>query len=67
MSCVVCGQDGIVPGSQTRELRATCAALCASRILRDVLQYVVPVTQSAVSDYRRPDSKVRPALAQLYR
>ncbi|KAL0852359.1 hypothetical protein ABMA28_000560 [Loxostege sticticalis] len=51
-------KDGIVPGSQVRELTSTCAALCASRSLRDVLQYIVPVTQSAVNDYRRPDSKV---------
>lgn len=50
----------MVPPSQIRELTATCAAMCASRSLRDVLQYVVPVTQSYINTHenRRPDSKV---------
>lgn len=53
-------QDGKVLPSHIRELTATCAAMCASRSLRDVLQYVVPLTQSSiiVNEGRRRDSKV---------
>ncbi|XP_063374022.1 E3 ubiquitin-protein ligase MYCBP2 [Cydia amplana] len=53
-------KDGVVPPAQIRELTATCAALCGSRSLRDVLQYIVPVTQSCVSlnEPRRPETKV---------
>ncbi|XP_041987793.1 E3 ubiquitin-protein ligase highwire [Aricia agestis] len=53
-------KDGVVPSSQIRELTSTCAALCISQSLRDVLQYVVPLTQSRTSttEPRRPDSKV---------
>lgn len=54
-------QNGKVPASQIRELTSTSAALCSSRSLRDVLQYIVPITQShLVSEEkkRRPDSKV---------
>ncbi|KAJ8737325.1 hypothetical protein PYW07_000596 [Mythimna separata] len=53
-------KEGVVPPSQIRELTSTCAAMCASRSLRDVLQYVVPVTQSYINanENRRPDSKV---------
>ncbi|CAH0578389.1 unnamed protein product [Chrysodeixis includens] len=52
-------KDGVVPPSQVRELTSTCAAMCASRSLRDVLQYVVPVTQSYINsnENRRPESK----------
>lgn len=51
----------MVPPMQIRELTSTCAALCASRSLRDVLQYIVPVTQSCISlaETRRPESKVK--------
>ncbi|KAF9419106.1 hypothetical protein HW555_004277 [Spodoptera exigua] len=54
-------KEGVVPAAQIRELTATCAAMCASRSLRDVLQYVVPVTQSYINanENRRPDSKAR--------
>jgi hypothetical protein len=55
-----------VPASQIRELTSTCAAMCASRSLRDVLQYVVPVTQSAMNEYRRPDCKVSNNYAWCY-
>ncbi|XP_050683096.1 E3 ubiquitin-protein ligase MYCBP2 [Leptidea sinapis] len=38
--------DGIVPGSQVRELMATCAAMCGYKSLFSVLQDIVPLTQS---------------------
>ncbi|KOB65851.1 Esrom, partial [Operophtera brumata] len=40
-------------------LTSTCAALCSSRSLRDMLHYIIPVTQShlASEDKKRPDSK----------
>ncbi|XP_048488841.1 E3 ubiquitin-protein ligase MYCBP2 [Plutella xylostella] len=49
-----------IPGKHTRELTSTCASLCISRSLRDVLQYVVPLTQTSIllRESRRPDSKV---------
>lgn len=61
-------QEGVVPATQIRELTATCAAMCASRSLRDVLQYVVPVTQSYINanENRRPDSKARPNFKKVY-
>ncbi|XP_060809498.1 E3 ubiquitin-protein ligase MYCBP2 [Amyelois transitella] len=39
-------RDGAVPAQFVRELTAVCAAMCGARSLRDVLHYVVPVTQS---------------------
>ncbi|RVE51528.1 hypothetical protein evm_003798 [Chilo suppressalis] len=51
-------KDGVVPASQVRELTSTCAAMCASRSLRDVLQFIVPVTQSAMNEYKKPESKI---------
>ncbi|XP_037299798.1 E3 ubiquitin-protein ligase highwire-like isoform X4 [Manduca sexta] len=53
-------KDGMVPRSQIRELTSTCAAMCSSRSLRDVLQYIVPVTQNAinVNENKRQDSKI---------
>ncbi|CAB3259025.1 unnamed protein product [Arctia plantaginis] len=53
-------KEGVVPPSQIRELTSTCAAMCSSRSLRDVLQYVVPVTQNFImtNENRRPESKV---------
>ncbi|XP_064076475.1 E3 ubiquitin-protein ligase MYCBP2 [Vanessa tameamea] len=52
-------RDGSVPPSQVRELTATCAAMCLSQSLRDVLQYIVPLTQSQTSrqDSRRSEVK----------
>ncbi|XP_038216347.1 E3 ubiquitin-protein ligase highwire [Zerene cesonia] len=52
--------DGIVPASQIRELTSTCAAMCGFRSLRDVLQYIVPVTQSCImlNEMRKLESKV---------
>lgn len=49
-----------MPPAQIRELTATCAAMCVSRSLRDVLQYIVPVTQNYLITHenKRPDSKV---------
>ncbi|XP_050560251.1 E3 ubiquitin-protein ligase MYCBP2 isoform X7 [Spodoptera frugiperda] len=60
-------KEGVVPATQIRELTATCAAMCASRSLRDVLQYVVPVTQSYINanENRRPDSKARPNFKKI--
>ncbi|XP_052752649.1 E3 ubiquitin-protein ligase MYCBP2 isoform X3 [Galleria mellonella] len=53
-------KEGVVPATQIRELASCCAAMCSSRSLRDVLQYVVPVTQNHImlNENRRPDSKV---------
>ncbi|XP_028043251.1 E3 ubiquitin-protein ligase MYCBP2 isoform X2 [Bombyx mandarina] len=53
-------KEGTVPPAQIRELTATCAAMCVSRSLRDVLQYIVPVTQNYLITHenKRPDSKV---------
>ncbi|XP_059059876.1 E3 ubiquitin-protein ligase MYCBP2 [Achroia grisella] len=53
-------KDGVVPVTHMRELASICAAMCASRSLRDVLQYVLPITQNhmTLSENRRPDSKV---------
>ncbi|GBP01570.1 hypothetical protein EVAR_72505_1, partial [Eumeta japonica] len=53
-------REGVVPPSKIRELISTCAAMCASRSLRDVLQYVVPLTQISLlsTENRRPDSKI---------
>lgn len=43
-----------------RELTATCSAMCLSQSLRDVLQYIVPLThsQNGTTDTRRIDNKV---------
>lgn len=43
-----------------RELTSTCAALCGSKSLREVLHYVVPITQSylAREEKKNPDTKV---------
>ncbi|KAJ0183671.1 hypothetical protein K1T71_000094 [Dendrolimus kikuchii] len=59
-------KDGNVPHSQIQELTSTCAALCASRSLRDVLQYIVPVTQGCINltENRRPDNKQDPTTAK---
>ncbi|XP_047524361.1 E3 ubiquitin-protein ligase MYCBP2 isoform X3 [Pieris napi] len=51
--------DGIVPASQIRELTSTCAAMCGFRSIRDVLQYIVPVTQSCIMlNEMRKESRV---------
>ncbi|CAH0716565.1 unnamed protein product, partial [Brenthis ino] len=52
-------RDGYVPSSQVRELTATCAAMCLSQSLRDVLQYIVPFTQSytALEEARKSEAK----------
>nr|XP_049693135.1 E3 ubiquitin-protein ligase MYCBP2 isoform X3 [Helicoverpa armigera] len=45
-------RGGAVPPRVRQELAATCAALCASRCLRDLLHHVVPLTPPT------PDAKV---------
>ncbi|XP_069365103.1 E3 ubiquitin-protein ligase MYCBP2 isoform X3 [Maniola hyperantus] len=52
-------KDGSVAPNQIRELTATCSAMCQSQSLRDVLQYVVPLTQSHASlqEVRRSEAK----------
>lgn len=49
-----------MPSSQVRELTATCAAMCLSQSLRDVLQYIVPFTQSytVLEEARKSEAKV---------
>lgn len=53
-------QDGKVLPNQVRELTASCAALCLSRSLRDVLQYVVPLTQSTIllQEVNQPENRM---------
>lgn len=53
-------QNGKVPAAIMRELTSTCAALCGSKSLREVLHYVVPITQSylAREEKKNPDTKV---------
>ncbi|XP_045784545.1 E3 ubiquitin-protein ligase MYCBP2 [Maniola jurtina] len=52
-------KEGSVAPNQIRELTATCTAMCQSQSLRDVLQYIVPMTQNYTSqqEARRSDSK----------
>ncbi|CAH2103304.1 unnamed protein product [Euphydryas editha] len=54
-------RDGSIPTAQIRELTATCAAMCLSQSLRDVLQYIVPLTQSQteLQESRRSDVKIK--------
>lgn len=49
-----------MPPSQIRELTSSCAAMCASKSLRDVLQYIVPVTQNSLMaiESRRSENKI---------
>ncbi|XP_052746829.1 E3 ubiquitin-protein ligase highwire isoform X2 [Bicyclus anynana] len=55
-------KDGCVPTNQSRELTATCAAMCLSQNLRDVLQYIVPLTHShtKLQEMRRSEAKSIP-------
>ncbi|CAH2036099.1 unnamed protein product, partial [Iphiclides podalirius] len=50
-------KDGNVPPAQIRELTSTCAAMCGSRSLLDVLQHIVPLTQTCLraEEARRAD------------
>ncbi|XP_061382096.1 E3 ubiquitin-protein ligase MYCBP2 isoform X5 [Danaus plexippus] len=53
-------KDGSVNWTHIRELTATCSAMCLSQSLRDVLQYIVPLThsQNGTTDTRRIDNKM---------
>ncbi|KPJ10311.1 putative E3 ubiquitin-protein ligase MYCBP2 [Papilio machaon] len=56
-------KEGKVPMASVRELSATCAALCSSFSLMDVLQHIAGVTQSFLHEdnkrrVERPDSRM---------
>ncbi|XP_013162054.1 PREDICTED: E3 ubiquitin-protein ligase MYCBP2 isoform X3 [Papilio xuthus] len=56
-------KEGKVPMASVRELSATCAALCNSCSLMDVLQHIVGVTQTSLREdnkrrIERPDNRL---------